>query len=419
MSDPDVSPGPATAPIPVLDARPPVAAWRRAVFAGFLLSGLAVATWTSRIPVVQAELHLGVAQVGALITAVPIGSLVGVLLASHVLHRFGARTTVRTAAAGMAVAVAGLGAAASVAHSAPLAACALVLFGLSNSTTVIAVNVEAAALERAHGRTMLPLFHATWSIGGFVGAGLGAAASAAGVPLAVHDGVVAAAVLVTGLLLAPSLPRRVELAGRPAMGALDRLLVWREPRVLGIALVVLGFAFIEGAANNWLAVGMVEARGVSAAVGALMLSVFTLSMTVGRALGGRVVDRLGRMRSVRLSMLAAVLGILVVVLVPWPAIAVAGVVVWGLGAALGYPLSMSAAADDPDGAPARVAAVATVGTVAQLGGPSIIGGLGSVVGVLHAFLLPMAILATASLTTPALRPPAGSTAASVTAPRRA
>ena len=49
---------------------------------------------------------------------------------------------------------------------------------------------------------------------------------------------------------------------------------------------------------------------------------------------------------------------------PWTAVAFAGALVWGLGAALGFPMGMSAAADDPAHSAPRVSVVASIGYVA-------------------------------------------------------
>jgi MFS family permease len=375
------------------------------VFTAFFLSGIAVASWTSRLPVLRVDLDLDVTGTGVVVTAVPVGGFVGVLLASHILSRFGARATVRTAMLTMAIGLGALGVAAGILHSVPLAIASFAVFGLGNSTAIIAINVEAAALEKVRGRTMLPLFHATWSVGGFAGAGVGAAASALALPLPVQFGATAAAILVVVLILSPALPKNVTLQANAPSTARDRFGVWREPRTLLIALVVLGFAFVEGAANNWLAVGMVDDRGVDAATAALFVSAFTGAMTFGRATGGRLVDRIGRVAALRLSMVLAIAGVLIVAFVPVPGIAAAAVLLWGLGAALGNPLAMSAAADDPRNAAGRVAAVSTVGSIANLSGPTIIGLVGGQIGVLHAFLVPSAIIAVAFLATGAMRPP--------------
>jgi len=85
------------------------------------------------------------------------------------------------------------------------------------------------------------------------------------------------------------------------------------------------------------------------------------------------------------------------IFVPVVWIAVIGVVLWGLGASLGFPVGMSAAADDPRTAAASVSAVATIGYVAFLVGPPMIGFLGEQVGILNGLLLVLVLVALAGV----------------------
>jgi cyanate permease len=87
-------------------------------------------------------------------------------------------------------------------------------------------------------------------------------------------------------------------------------------------------------------------------------------------------------------------------------IEIVGVVLWGLGASLGFPVGMSAAADDPQKAAARVSAVATIGYCAFLVGPPVIGFLGNEFGILHALLLVLILAALAGFVSFAARNPA-------------
>jgi cyanate permease len=111
----------------------------------------------------------------------------------------------------------------------------------------------------------------------------------------------------------------------------------------------------------------------------------------------------------------AVVGALLVIFGPAIGLyaAFAGALLWGLGASLGFPVGMSAAADDPQHAAARVSVVASIGYLAFLAGPPLLGFLGDHIGVLHALLVVVALALPALLVTPATRPlpvaePAGS-----------
>ena len=164
-------------------------------------------------------------------------------------------------------------------------------------------------------------------------------------------------------------------------------------------------AFAEGSANDWLALAMVDGHGVDNATGALVFGIFVTAMTVGRVVGVFLLDKFGRVPVLRVSAVLAGLGLLVVIFAPVAWLAGIGVVMWGLGSALGFPVGMSAAADDPRNAAARVSAVATIGYLAFLVGPPLIGFIGEHVGLLNALLLVLTLVAVAGIVSPAARKP--------------
>jgi MFS family permease len=163
---------------------------------------------------------------------------------------------------------------------------------------------------------------------------------------------------------------------------------WLEPRTLLIGLVVLAAALTEGAGNDWLSLAVVDGFDRSDAVGAISFGVFVTAMTVMRFLGTALLDRFGRVAVLRLCAGLALVGLLIFGLVPddllW--LALVGAVLWGMGAALGFPVGMSAASDDPLRAAARVSVVSTIGYSAFLAGPPLLGLLAHEVGYRHALL---------------------------------
>ena len=117
----------------------------------------------------------------------------------------------------------------------------------------------------------------------------------------------------------------------------------------------------------------------------------------------RLLDRYGRVPVLRGSAVLAVIGLLLLIFSPIVWVAIVGVVLWGLGASLGFPVGMSAAADDPRMAAARVSAVATIGYVAFLVGPPVIGALGDAVGILNGLLVVLVLVVVAGVASSAAR----------------
>jgi fucose permease len=182
------------------------------------------------------------------------------------------------------------------------------------------------------------------------------------------------------------------------------LRAWREPRTLLIGLVVLGFAFTEGTANEWLAITLVDGYGSSEVVGALGFGTFVTAMTVARMLGGTALERWGRVAVLRVTAALALGGLLLVVSAISVPVALLGAVLWGAGASLGFPIGMSAAADDPVRAAVRVSVVSSIGYTAFLAGPPLIGFLAERFGVLRALLVVLGALALGLACSAAARP---------------
>lgn len=382
--------------------------WRNAVFVIFAACGFIAASIAARIPTISLELHLDTAQVGLLLFAIAVGSISGLLAAGHIVANFGAQRTIRfvfvLGAVGIATASFGI----ALVGSFALSFVGLVVFGGCYGICDVAMNLSGAANERALGKSIMPVYHGFFSLGTIAGAGIGTIAEDLHVPLEVHITVVivflTVAVLVATRFLQRETPEPGAEDAHPVSTWRKRLAIWKEPRTILIGLIVLGMAFTEGSSNDWLSYAMVHGHATSRTVGALVYSVFVCAMTLGRLTGVRFLDRFGRVVVLRSTAVLAVVGLLLFIFVPVFWVDIVGVVFWGLGASLGFPVGMSAAADDPHTAAARLSAVSTIGYTAFLVGPPVLGFLGSQFGILHALLLVLVLAAMAGVASAAARP---------------
>ena len=189
----------------------------------------------------------------------------------------------------------------------------------------------------------------------------------------------------------------------------ESLAVWADVRLLFIGVVVLGMSFAEGGANDWLALAVVDGHGYDATIGAAIFTVFTVSMTAARVLGGPVLDRFGRVPILRVMAVIGVIGLSLFIFSDEPWLLILGTVLWGIGCALGFPVGMSAAADVPDRrlAASRVSAVAIIGYCAFLAGPPFLGFIGEHFGILNALLVILGLMVLAGIAAPAAREQSG------------
>ncbi|XAS63431.1 MFS transporter [Pseudarthrobacter sp. So.54] len=407
--------------------------WRNAVVVAYAVSGIAFATWVSRLPAIRDGLDLTPGSVGLLLLCMTLGSFLSVSASGLIVLRFGSKQTIRIGSimVGAGLVLAGLGTSVLVN---PLAVAAgLAVIGLGTASWNTASNVEGAAVERAVRRHIMPRLHGAFSLGTVAGAATGAWAAGAAVPvfwhfaavgLLVAGSVAAAAAWFRADITPVDVRRTFQAAGPdtfedPSTGPIplvrpDRpeapldskrqiAQAWRDRRTLLLGVLVLGLALAEGAAGDWVALALADGHGQSDAAGAAGYGLFVTFMTVGRFAGTVVLDRFGRVPVMRWCAALAVLGLGLFVFAPVPWVAYVALAIWGLGASLGFPVGMSAAADDPVKAAARVSVVSTIGYGAFLCGPPLLGLLAEHIGILHSLLAVMVMLVVSFLLSPVAR----------------
>jgi fucose permease len=371
---------------------------RNAVGLSFFLNGLVFASWVSRIPEARSSFELTNGQLGLVLLAIALGSVLALPTSGALINRWGTVRIVRVAATaatvGMLTAAVGLG------HVLPLTVGGLFVYGLGIGVWDVAMNVEGAEVERGLRRTIMPRFHAGFSGGTVVGAVLGALLIELSVPSLVHLGTI---VLVAVVLVWRTSPSFLPVSETHEEQRTSAARAWLEPRTLLIGVMVLALAMTEGTANDWLAVALVDGHDVSHAVGVAGFAVFVLAMTAGRFAGTGLIDRFGRVLVLWGTMVLAAAGVLLIVFADQPVLVVLGIVLWGVGASLGFPVGMSAAADDPVRAASRVSVVSTIGYAAFLAGPPFLGFVGDHVGTLKALLVVAVLLMPAALVVPSAR----------------
>jgi MFS family permease len=375
--------------------------WRAAIGLVFALSGIGLSSWLSRLATVRGQLHLSVLVMGVLSLGLSVGSVAGFVVARRIMARLPARHAVLGA-----LCVAGLGSALTalaVAGDAPVGVFAgLAVLGFGTGTCNVAMNVDAVVIERSVRRGIMPWFHAMFSLGGVLGAGAGAAATALHVAVSLHLLAVAAVTVTATVLVVRAIPDtdsplRVQpddsspAATAPVRGG------WQDRRTVLIGLLVLGMSFANGAANDWISLAMVTGHRVSPEIGALTFWVFVMATTVTRLLGTAVLQRFGRVGALRVSALCAAAGIGCFITAAVPGVAVVGAALWGFGSALGFPIGMSAAGDDPRAAVRNISVVATIGYAASLAGPPLLGLTGDHIGLLRALIAPLVTVVVAGL----------------------
>ncbi|GAA4034953.1 MFS transporter [Allokutzneria multivorans] len=364
-------------------AAPPRTA-RRATSLVFGVHAGLFAAWTPHIPLVKERLGVGDGMLGLLLLGAPVGALLAILVAGPMIARWGSRPMMMVTALGYG----GVSFLLGIADSGVALFLALMVWGAFQSALDVAMNAQAVLVERHYDRPVMSSFHGFWSLGGFVGAGVGALAVGANVGLTVQ-------MLVLGaVLIAVVFGVNRVLLGGDHVGEADAHAkvrtrdVLRDGRLLALGALMFAALLCEGAAADWAAIYLRDWLDTSASFAGAGYSVFAVAMFVGRGLGDRWVARHGpRMVVGGLSVLAAVVfSVGLAVAQPWAALL--GFAALGLGVACAVPVVFSSSAELPERHPAQsIAAVSAIAWPGFLLGPTVIGGLSEVVTLPFALIL--------------------------------
>ncbi|NJD27849.1 MAG: MFS transporter [Chloroflexi bacterium] len=390
---------------------------RVGVSALFLVNGMLMANVIPRMPAIKDALDLTNAGVGAALAAMPIGGLVAGAAAGSLVHRFGSGLVTTWTGVAYAIALAAVGLAPSWLGLALVFA----TLGALDAVMDAAMNTHGIAVQGRYGRSILHAFHGLWSGGTLAGAATGAVAAGLGVPVALHlaivGGALAVACLAASRLLLPeprdetpvTLGAGAGLAGRGArVVGLLRLL-------LPIALIGILGVMLEDAAQTWNTLYLADVLGAQAGLAAVGYLVYTATLTGGRLVNDRLIDRWGNTTIARAGGLAAASGLgLVMLASPGDSVPLAalGFGVVGLGAAPLFPVMIAAAASRPGISSAH--AVGIVSWLARLGfaiAPVLVGAAADAWGLGAAFAIPLAAGLLVALTAPRLLRSRGALAA--------
>lgn len=374
--------------------------WTRArlgICGVFFVGGAVLATWVPYIPVVQRRLALSEAELGGVLFAMTAGALAAVLGSGVVIARFGSRAV--TAWAGSLFCLL-LPAPVYAPDNLALAA-GLFFFGAAFGTMDVAMNAQAAELQKAAGIPLMSGFHGLYSLGGLAGAGVAGTMLSLPLSTGAHLSLVVVAMLALCMAASSAL-----LPGGRREGAVSGISLPLKPLV-GLSLLAFVVFVGEGAVIDWAAVYLVKFVHVEPGAAASGFAAFSLAMAVGRLCGDWATTRLGFVRFAVISAILAGGGLTLALVDAQLLISILGFAVAGIGFANLVPILFSQAARATPGAPQRgIAGVAGIGYLGLVAGPPCIGFLAEAVGL----RLALACVATSMVAAAMLLPAAFSQA---------
>jgi len=338
---------------------------RASVAAIFFINGAATANWVVRIPAVQAKLGLSEGALGVALLGVAFGALIAMPRTGHLVARYGSRPVTRAAAVAFGATLF----LPTLAPNLSVLVVALIALGIGHGSLDVAMNAQAATVEREYGRPIMSGLHALFSAGGLVGASMGGFFAQHQVGAATHltgTGLVAGllAVAVTGGML----PAHVDAATGDTAPA--------RPRGILLTLGIMAFCVLlgEGAMADWSALYLRDVTGAAPGLAAAGYAAFSLAMASGRFVGDALTTRVGATPLVRGGGVLAALGLTFALAFGTPWTAIVGFAAVGAGFSVAFPLMLARAGALPGtSAGTAIATVSMFGYTGFLAGPPLIG----------------------------------------------
>jgi fucose permease len=356
----------------------------------FFFTGAVFGTWAARIPAFKDDLGLTNGDLAVAFISLEAAAVVGLQLGGFLVPKISSRRALAWALPAFGLALAVLGTVPNLL----LLAVVLAAMGIANSVVDVAINASGVAVQYLSGRSVMSRMHAMHSVGGIVGAGVGAAFATLGVSRAGHFIAVGVIIAIASVLASRRLlPPRVELradteaikvtaeeigvasenlpdAAEPIVGWWSG---WSRQLVL-IGAVAFCLTFAEGGANNWSALYLREELSVGASLAAVAVAAFLAAVTAGRLIGDRLLTRFGPATVFRVAVLIAGLGLSGAIAIDRPIAGFAGFILFGLGLSVTLPVAISAAGSLPGLAMATaVSRVSTMGYLGSFVAPAVIG----------------------------------------------
>ncbi|MFD0436631.1 MFS transporter [Streptomyces chartreusis] len=354
---------------------------RTAITAFFALDGFLFAGWVVRIPAIKHQTGASAGDLGLALLGVSAGAVLTMTLTGRLCRRYGSHQVTVACAVLLSLSVA----LPPLTHSVLALGAVLLIFGAAYGGINVAFNSAAVDLVTALRRPIMPSFHAAFSLGGMVGAGLGGLVAGALSPTVHLAGLAVVGLLVTAAAAPtllrhepPSTPTLLHdeppSAPTPTPSAPETS---RRPQgrtrglVIVFGLIAGCTAYGEGAMADWGALHLEQDLDASSGVAALGYTCFALAMTIGRLSGTALLERLGHGRTVVAGGATAAAGMLLGSLAPSLWAALLGFAVTGLGLANLFPVAVERAGTLAG--PSGVATASTFGYGGMLLGPPAIG----------------------------------------------
>ena len=342
----------------------------------FFLSGLSFATWASRIPSIKAQFDLNEAELGSVLLAMPISSMIGLPFSGWLVSKFDSRKPMIIAFMFYAISMVCIGYASNLL----LLVLAICSFSFCMRILNIAINTQSITLQKSYHKKIIGSFHGIWSTGGLIGVLFSTLMVSMDISMSQHLLFIAIFTIIAAISAYP-----YSIKNDRAPNGNKLILGKPDPFIFYLGVLVFFAAVCEGGMYDWSGVYFKEV--IKEDIFTFGYLLFMVCMAVSRFFSDKIILSIGMEKTYIISSTLIVSGIMLSILFPyfWPAIT--GFCLVGIGVASVFPMTFALAGDSKKYSPGlAISIIATYGIIGMLIGPPLIGYLA------HAFNLKISFL---------------------------
>lgn len=347
----------------------------------FFLTGISFATWASRIPTIKTFFNLNDAQLGTVLLAMPISSLLGLPISGWLVSKFESRKPLIISFVFFSLALTFIGFAKTT-FSLVLAVC---MFSFCMRILNISINTQSITLQKKFEKRIVGSFHGLWSTGGLFGVAFSTLMVKMNVSIQVHLLIVSIVILLTALIVYQfTLRNDISTTG-------NKLIFGKpDPFILYLGLIIFLAAICEGGMFDWSGVYFKEV--IKEDVFTYGYLSFMVCMAISRFYSDKLIQQIGAKNTYVFSSIVISIGILVAIVFPYFWSALLGFCVVGFGTAAIFPMTFALAGTSKKYSPGMaISIITTYGILGMFIGPPVIGYLSHAFGLRNAFFIFVAI----------------------------
>lgn len=343
----------------------------------FFLTGLSFATWASRIPTIKTLFNFNDAELGTVLLAMPISSLIGLPISGWLVSKFDSRIPLIVSFIGFSLALTFIG----FATTPFLLVVAVCAFSFCMRILNIAINTQSLTLQKKFEKRIVGSFHGLWSTGGLFGVAFSTVLVKLGVSMQTHLLTISIIILILALVVFQFTLKndKSKTGNKIILGKPDTFILY-------LGLIIFLAAICEGGMFDWSGVYFKEV--IKEKVFTYGYLSFMICMAISRFYSDRLIQKIGSKNTYVFSSSIITIGILIAILFPYFWSALIGFCLVGFGTAAIFPMTFALAGASKKYSPGMaISIITTYGIIGMFIGPPVIGYLAHAFGLKNAFYI--------------------------------